>query len=282
MKFSNITRLTIILAIIALLHVSCGGGGGGAGGGTILKGTIVSESGTPLKGGQYRVQGTSAIGTIGQDGAFAVPITSAKGILILVNQNPEFRLRRIAFDTTGTGGTNLGNVTLPNDALSKGWAAYRAGNLAAAETKFAEHINASGRDIAEAFSGIGWVQSRSGNIDEAITSLVSALGENLDADVRTALAGANIEKTARGVYSIPEAISNLDLAIGESGFYMSQPVHDNITDDDLIALRAMLNLLDGRTSAADADKTALQTRDDAKLNSASENIITVVDFFLRN
>jgi hypothetical protein len=281
MKLSSIIRLTIILAIIPVLLVSCGGGGGG-GGGSILRGYIVGETGAPLKGGQYLVQGTIEIGTIGQDGAFAVPLSASKGILILVNLSPEFRFRRIPFDTTGTGGTNLGNVTLPADALSKGWGAYRAGNFATAETRFSEHINASGRDSGEAENGLGWARARVGDADDAITSLVSALGEGFDADVRSALAAAYIERTAHGDYSIPEAISSLDLAIGEAGFYISQPLHDNISDDDLMAFRAILNLLDGRTSAAMADRSTLQNKADPRLNSASEDILVVVDFFLGN
>ena len=259
--------------------ISCGGGGGG---GSVITGTIVNEAGTPLQNGQYSIQQSGTIGSIGTDGKFTAPADRVAGNLILTNFSHGFRLRRIPFDISASGSLDLGNVLLHDDALSKGWGAYRTGDLNTAETRFNEHISAYGRDIAEAHHGLGWTLVRGGGVDEAIGNLKSSLGAGFDPDGRTALAFAYLDRTTAGSYSIGEAISNIDLAVGADGFYLSQPIHDNISEDDLIGFRAMLNLIDGRVQAAVADRNTALGKPDAKLNDSTVKLLYVVDFFLSN
>jgi hypothetical protein len=276
MKLHRIPFQIIILALV-ISATSCGGGGGGAG---LLTGVITNEGGAPLTNGQYSVQGSGYIGSINTDGKFTIQAGNTSGRLMLLSYAPTFRFRRIPYDTSGTGGFNLGNVVLPDDGLSRGWAAYRAGDLPAAEARFSEHILSAGRDLPDAHNGLGWALARSGRMEEASNHLISALGAGFDADARTALAVANLGKTLGGEYSVGEAISNLDLAIGDEGFYLSQPLHDAVSEDDLIAFRALLNMLDGRISAAVADRNTVVGKTDAKLNPHSEDLLVVVDFFI--
>ena len=274
----NITYiiLALLLTCIAVSMISCGGGGGG---GNILSGTIVNDAGAPLSNGQYSIQDSGTIGSIGQDGKFAAQVSQQAGNIILTNFTAGFRYRRIPFNTSVSGSLDLGNVTLPDNALSKGWGAYRTGDLQTAGTRFNEYLSTFGND-KEALNGLGWTMARGGIENQAIDYLKSALGGGFDADVRTALAAAYFGRTANGTYSLPEAISNLDLAIGVGGFYFSQPIHDSISEDDLIGFRAMVNLLDGRVQQAVTDRNNALGKPDARLNEATVDLLEVVDFFL--
>jgi len=278
MKYLKILLLLSLLILIIAPISSCGGGGGG--GQITIHGRIVNESSTPLAKGNYSIQGSGVIGDITADGRFAAASGEPAGRLILTNSTSGFRFRRVPFDTAGEGTLDLGDVTLPNDSLSKGWGAYRDGNLTAAESYFAAHISASGRDIKDAKNGLGWTLAKLGRQEEAFQPLLDALGSGFDPEIRTALAMAYFQRTAKDVYSIPQAISNVDLAVNADGFYLSKPLHDDISEDDLIAFRAMLNLLDNRTAAAAADRNTVLGRTNPRLNRASEDLLQVVDFFL--
>jgi hypothetical protein len=278
MKNVKILLLLSFLILVIAPTSSCGGGGGG--GGITIHGRIVNESSTPLAKGFYLVQGSGTIGEIAADGSFAAASGKPTGRLVLTNSASSFRFRRIPFDTAGEGTLDLGNIPLPNDSLSKAWGAYRGGDLASAESYFAAHISASGRDIKDAKNGLGWTLAKLGRQEEAFQPLLDALGSGFDPEIRTALAMAYFERTSKGIYSIPQAISNLDLAVNDDGFYLSKPLHDDISEDDLIAFRAMLNLLDNRIAAATADRDMVLSKSKPQLNKASEDLLKVVDFFL--
>ncbi len=278
-KYNRPVRSAIVFLAL-LLCVSCGGGGGGGAAGIIIAVHIVNESGATLPGGQYSVLGSGVVGNITNLGTFSASSSSAKGELVLVNNSSGFRYRRVPFDTSGAASLDLGNVTLLNDALSKGWGEYRTGSYSAAESQFRAHIDAAGRSLADARDGLGWTLARTGEVDKAFSYLLDAVNGGYEADVRTALAMVHLTKTARGEYSIPQVISNLDLAINDDGFYLSKPLHDNISEDDLIAMRAMMNILDGRMANAAADRNSVKGKSNAVLNSASDDLLIVVDFFL--
>ena len=271
----NLTAIVLTFALASLL--ACGGGGGGQ---KTVSGTIVNEAGSTLSAGKYTIVGSGTVGSIGGAGTFAAATATEAGQILLTSSSSGFRVKRVGFDLTETSHVDLGNVTLPNDSLSNGWGSYRAGNLADSETKFKEHIAASGRDLPDAENGLGWVLVRAGKQDEAFNHFFAALGAGFDAEPRTGLAAAYLGRTVAGTDSLGEAISNLDIAIGVNGTYLSRPLHDDISEDDLVALRGMLNLLDGRIPAATADRNLVLGKEDADLNAASEDLLLVLDFLL--
>lgn len=270
--------LLLLILIAGFAISSCGGGGGDSG--IAITGRIVNEASDVLPTGQFSILGSGVVGNITALGWFTAQTTNPSGVLILVNQASGFRFRRVPFDTAGGGSLNLGDITLSNDALSRGWGEYAAGNLANAEAEFKAHINSSGRDLMDARNGLGWALARLGKIDEGFPYLLEAADSNLEAEARTALTMSHLMKTLRGEYSIPQAISNLDLAIADSGFYLSKPLHDDISEDDLTAFRAMLNIIDGRIANATSDRNTVMGNDNAMLNAASRDLLEVVDFFL--
>ncbi|MFH1515279.1 MAG: hypothetical protein ABIG42_07450 [bacterium] len=287
------TRILTIALIISLLIILTGCGGGAKKGRLI--GQTVDNFGAVIGGDAITIvlDGLTDIFHPGNDGTFDLSIPEGTYTIEFLwfdeDQGIEIYYQDTVTITSGQT-VNMGSVPLSNSELSTGWASYRGGQYNKAITHFNNYLTdvrnghaTSGSNSA--FNGLGWSYARLMNPTEAFNNLNAAVlksgGSNADAYV--GLGGLFLSVGYDGTdYTYTGSDQYFTAAIGFDRNYTSAPTHDNITETDLHAARALARFLDGDITGAQADITTANATIDEEGNFASHDTVNMLTWLIEH
>ena len=269
---SCFTRYLLATAIAVLLlpsAVGCGGGGSSRG---TIRGVLTDGYGSIIcdPSATITLQTTGEVTTPGTDGSFSISaepgsyvlrgyfLDKSAGLLLQGSMNVGIVLNQTL---------DVGNFEITNGTLEKGWDAYRRGSFLTAESAFLSYLDtvrsAQGSlGSSSAYNGLGWTRGRGlddpGQAVEDFKAAIDGWSDNVDAWV--GLAGGELSSMrSTGGFRFNQALLAINRAIAFSGNYSSDPAHDDISEIDLRAFRALVNFLNGNTQAARSE--AVEIRD---------------------
>jgi hypothetical protein len=271
---------------LLLIATGCGGGGGPS---SWVEGFLVDQYGAAI---------TSSAATMTLDGTDVVGHPDSVGHFKMAADPGSYTLRGIFTDVAAgillksampvqlvQGQTlSVGKFILLDQNLSDGWAKYRAGDYAGAQVAFNLYLDTvrSAQAVlgcSSAYSGLGWALGNGLNSpSQALAQFQEATdgwSANGDAWVGTAAADLGSMK-AGGHFSFNQAVEAITTAINLEGDYTSSPAHDKITETDLEAFRALLNFLNGNSSAARSEALSIQQLVNAAGNPGSMDSVAII------
>jgi hypothetical protein len=286
-KSRRLLYKSILSAIIILSLVpGCGGGGSSV---AHLKGVLTDGFGAVIfhPSAVVTLDGTDVIAHPDSNGAFSITADAGKYTLRgnLFGLDAGFLLTGTEDVTLTEGQTlDIGAFEISNKTLESAWESYRNGQYKPAENSFLNYLDqvrAGQAHMGESsvYSGLGWTRGRGLNDPvQAIEDFQKAINGwdgNLDAMVGLSAAELSSLKTD-GTFHFNQSLQAITSAIDVSGDYSSYPTHDHISEVDLMAFRALVNWLNGNTSAAVTEAQAISDQVNISGNSASENAIAII------
>ena len=128
-------------------------------------------------------------------------------------------------------------------------------------------------------NGLGWTRGRGLNgPEDAAKNFQEAIdGWNGNVDAWVGLAASELSMMrSDGGFHFNESVTAIAAAIDASGDYTSAPAHDQISEIDLHAFRALVNFLNGNTVSARNEAIGIQGQVTSEGNNASAEAIAVV------
>jgi hypothetical protein len=280
----NIIFVAILLGFLA----GCGGGGENQG---RVTGQTVDKFGAAVGGSGVTIvlSGLTDIFHPATDGTFDFSVPAGTYTTEFLwfdeNQGVEIFLQQSVTVVTGQT-TNLGKVSLVNTELTAGWASYRAGDYPTAVTHFNNYLAdvRNGHAVSganSAYVGLGWSYARAQDFTAAYQNLNTALsassGKNSEALV--GLGGIFLSMGHDGTnYTFENATVYFTTAINLPGDYSSGLTHDDITETDLLAARALSKFLSGDIAGAQSDAVLARQTADTQANFASIDTLNMIEW----
>ena len=171
-------------------------------------------------------------------------------------------------------------ITLRDTGTRDAWALYRNGDYEGAIDEFQSHMTGPSRN--DAYNGLGWatwVQERDydkakGYLNEAIDNV-----ENLEA--YAALAGIELARVNdEGPGAFNRAMQNVCLAINGPGVLATKPGHDDVSEGDMLALKALMKYMLGDTQGAEFILANQADQLENDTNQHGKDILTVLENFM--
>jgi len=280
------TLNTLTAVIVLSLIVGCGGGGSAV---ATVKGVLTDGFGAiiNLQTAVITLDGTGQVAHPGPDGSFQLTAPPGQYVLraSLSSEAAGFQLGTFKNIALVEGQiADVGNLPISNSSLEGGWTSYRQGKFLNAETSFNAYLDdvRSGQAVlgqSSVYDALGWTHGRGLNMPVQasidFSDAISGWGGNLDAFV--GLSGSELAMMkSDGSFHFNSAVSAINSAIDIPGDYSSTPAHDGITELDLKAYRAFLNMLNGNVSGARDEALAIKEQVTVSGSPGSSNAIEVV------
>lgn len=279
--------IALLIALLATATSGCGGGGGRPV--AHVEGTLVTSFGATVNSSAASVTLEGTETATGPDSTGYFTLSAPPGIynLIAVWSDPVAGIRlsgkrqvNLVADQT----LSVGSFEMTDIRLDEGWARYRQDKYSQAETFFQDYLDfvrAGQADIssASAYSGLGWTRGQGLNKPEngRIDFNEALEGRPGNTDALVGLAGCELSRmNSGGVFHFSEGLNAINSAIDRPGDYSSAPVHDDISEPDLLAFRVLMNFLIGNTQEARSEAQEIETLVRNQGNPASEDLIEVI------
>jgi hypothetical protein len=279
----------ISIAVLLGFFAGCGGGGGDQG---RVTGQTIDKFGAAVGGSSITIvlSGLTDIYHPATDGNFdfSVPAGTYTAEFLWYDDGQGVEIVHQQSITVITGQTlSLGQVTLENTELTAGWASYRSGDYPTAITHFNNYLTdvRNGHAVSgsnSAFVGLGWSYARTQDFGGAYQNFNTALGAaggSTNSDALVGMGGLFLSMGYDGTnYTFENATMYLTSAIGLPGDYSSGVTHDDITETDLLAARALSKFLSGDIAGAQSDAVLARQTADTQANFASIDTLNMIEW----
>jgi hypothetical protein len=283
------TFRTLKLAAMAMLIIAIGCGGGGGKQSAEIHGSLSDSYGAIIDFPQAVVSldETDVIGHPDAQGDFS--LTAEPGVYTLrglfIDSEAGTRLEGVrTVNLVLDKPLNVGAFEISDVNLQNGWEYYRTGAYSDARKAFNSYLNTvrSGQSSigsASAYAALGWTVCNGLNLPtDAAGYYQSAIdGWSGNVDAWAGLAGIRLGlMKSGGAFQFTQSIQAVTSAIDLPGEYSSAPTHDKITETDLKAFRAFVNLLNGNNTGARDEAQAISQDVSAGGNDGSKDAVKIV------
>ncbi|MEO7994311.1 MAG: hypothetical protein ABI743_07920, partial [bacterium] len=151
------------------------------------------------------------------------------------------------------------NVALTPAAVAAAWAKYDAGDYVgalAALQAVSGQVGSGAQGSVD--NALGWTQGALADFSAAEAAFAAAQGNGCTGtDAQVGLSGVKLTENLT-VGHVQDAVALLSDAIARPGDYSSAPTHGDLTENDLVIMRALAEFLAGDLAACRADLSVAQ------------------------